>query len=418
MNCFCPLALIILLGFPAPEPSWGADQPKYQLVATPPSLAPGETAKFQLQGSPPVADFNLAADPDAGLTCDNAKKTCTAKDAPGKGLAITGEVTVTATFNTNQSAKATVTLTGQFDAAKRGPWEARAIIGYHQAGGASADFSQNVAVDIFVVRPLSRHSEVWKARWNSWGNVRIASAPRQINTPFVSLLQGLLVGGDNSPLKTNANEMALSAEFQSGIELNLTPKWNGKVLGLIGFFGATGAFEPPDKSIRIYKVPSRQSPQYNLFEQQFPSAVNSTYVGFVTPDRDRFYRQWGFGFRYAKFNPQAYYESPQTFSFTLGRDEAITSGVFQSAVARFDAFYPLPVGQSDGRFKFLYLFATSTLRLSRSANRVPLVLEGAPSTVKGSEDSVAIVSTGTNRDTYRIGIGVDLVNLMRSFFKP
>jgi hypothetical protein len=249
---------------------------------------------------------------------------------------------------------------------------------------------------------------------NSWGNVRVASAPRQLNTPLVSLLQGLVVGGDNSPLNTNVNELALSAEFQTGLEVNLTPKWGGKTLGLIGFFGATGAFEAPEKSIRIYQVPAVQSPQYPLFQSRFPGAVNSTYIGFVTPDRDRFYRQYGFGFRYSKYHPDHKYESPQTFTITFGQDELITGGQLRSVVTQFDGFYPLPVNKVSGRYQFLYIFGTATLRLSRGENLTPLVLASAPSTINGTESSVAIVSTPSNRDTYRIGIGADLVNLIRS----
>jgi hypothetical protein len=388
----------------------------YTLVAKPSLLQPGAKAVFTLEGKPDVTDFTLAADPSQGLTC--AQHTCTAPKPPdgdnGK-LAVAGLVTATATFNTNQTASTTVTLTSnEFEADERGPWEAHAIIGYHQSGAASANFAQNVIMDLYLVRPLSRGGKAWEARFNSWGNVRIASAPRQLNTPFVSLLQGLVVGGDNSPLNTNVNELALSAEFQTGIEYNMTPHWNGKTLGLIGFFGATGAFESPDKSIRIYQVPETQSPQYPLFKAQFPAATGSTYIGFVTPDRDRFYRQYGVGFRYSRYHPSRQYESPQTFTWTVGQDELITGGRLRSVVTQFDGFYPLPVNQVSGRYQFLYIFGTVTLRLSRGENNLPLVLASAPPTIKGTENSVAIVSTPSNRDTYRIGIGADLVNLIRS----
>jgi hypothetical protein len=311
-----------------------------------------------------------------------------------------------------------VELVGEFDVGKRGPWEGRVVAGYHQAGAASSDFAQNAIIDIYTVRPLSTHDRPWLARWNSWGNVRIASAPRQLNTPFVSLLQGLLIPQPDatSPLKTNVNELALSGEFQTGIEYNFTrnPLWNGKMLGAIAYFGANGAFQAPNQTVRIYKTPDPQSPQYPLFKQEFPSAIGSPYVGFVNPDRDRFYRQWGVGFRYSKFNPEAHYESPLTFTASVGQDEQITGGRFRSMVAKFDGFYPLPVGTMDGRWKFLYLFGTVTLRLSRGESFTPLLLESAPDATKPSDKSVAIIASPSNRDIYRIGVGVDLVNLLRS----
>jgi hypothetical protein len=148
--------------------------------------------------------------------------------------------------------------------------------------------------------------------------------------------------------------------------------------------------------------------------QQFGFAQNSTYIGFVTPDRDRFYLQWGVGFRYSKFHPDALWESPQTYSVTVGQDELITGGRLTSVVLRIDGFWPLPLGKGDGKWQFLYLFGTSTMRLGRGRDHVPFVLKPAPDSIKGYESSVAIASTPSTRDTYRIGIGADLVNLFRS----
>lgn len=167
--------------------------------------------------------------------------------------------------------------------------------------------------------------------------------------------------------------------------------------------------------MHLFVAPTPESPQYSLLQQRFPG-VTTTYIGIVNPDRDRFYRQWGFGFRYSKFHSQAV-ESPETLTLTLGQDELITGGQFQSIVARFDAFYPLPVGSRNGQWWFLYIFGTASLRLSTGDDKTPLILERAPDTVNAYENTVTIVAKASTRDTYRIGIGVDLVNLMRSKFK-
>ncbi len=392
-----------------------------QVMLTPvnPVLGPGEKTGFTLSGTQATIS-TLTANPAAGLACDNTAKTCTAPAAPAPGLAITGDVTVTAVLSDGTMQKATVTLVNDPEASTRGPWEARVITGYHQAGAASADFSQNVIIDMFLVRTLSRNKEVWKARLNSWGGVRIASSPQQINTPLVTVVQGLVSPGTNanapSPLNTPVNQLAMSAEFETGLEYNFTPNWDGKVLGLVGYFGATGSFQPPDQSVHLFAVPAAASPQSALFHERYPS-VTSPYVGFVNPDRDRFYRQWGVGFRYSRYHPLADYESPQTFMFALGQDELITGGQLKSVVARFDGFYPLPLSRSNGKWNFLYVFGTTSLRLSRADDKTPLVLQPAPSTVNAYDATVSIVAAGSNRDTYRIGIGVDLVNLLRSALK-
>jgi len=302
-------------------PAMAQQTPKNTLVAMPATLSPGGKTTFVAAGTATIT--NLSPDPKEGLTCSVENKTaaCTAPAAPGSGLAITGDVKVTATLDDGTQQFTTVSLVAEFDAAQRGPWEARVVTGYHQAGAASSDYSQNAIIDIYVVRPLSKNNKVWESRFNSWGGVRIASAPQQINVPFISLLQGLAAPGTNSnapsPLNTPVNQLVLSAEFQSGLEFNFTPGWNGKMLGLIGFFGATGSFQAPDQNVHIYVAPTADSPQSALFKQRFPSA-NTAYVGFVAPDRDRFYRQWGVGFRYSRFHPDANYESPQTYTFTLG----------------------------------------------------------------------------------------------------
>src|SRR5581483_7433060 len=262
------------------------------------------------------------------------------------------------------------------DAPGRGPWEARLVMGYHQAGAASSKLTQNVAIDFYVVRSLTKSDLVWRSRWNTWGNVRIASVPRQLNVPFVDLAGSLLdpaPGG--GPAGTHVNELALAGEFQTGMELNLTrgPEWKGKEHGVIAWFGATGAFEAADQTVRLYQAPAAGSPQWALFHDRFPTVPASTsaapqYLGLVVPDRERFYRQWGMGYRYSRFHPKAAYEAPQTFAATIGQDEAITGGSFGTPVLRVDAFYPLPVAQANGRFQFLYLFATAAFRLSKGGD--------------------------------------------------
>jgi hypothetical protein len=149
----------------------GADT-KYTLVADSPSLTPGGKATFTLDGTPPVSDFKLSADPSVGLTCDDTAHKCTAPvrpDGANGQLAITGSVKVTAKGSDGKElASTTINLAAStFDAEPGGAFEARAIIGYHQAGAASSDFSQNVIVDLYLVRNLTGKEPVWNSNENS-----------------------------------------------------------------------------------------------------------------------------------------------------------------------------------------------------------------------------------------------------------
>jgi hypothetical protein len=424
-NCFnLLLALLAAAGYcPA------AEDKTYVLTAKPAAIQPGGKTKLSLDDASITTLTSLDPRAGSGVTCDKDKWTCAAPAAPASGLAITGFVEIAAKFKDaagkDFEAKTKLELTGESEDVDRGPWEARLVVGYHQAGAASSDFKQNVTMDFYVVRPLQRSKHVWLSRFNSWGSVRIASSPRQLNTPFVDLVAGLLNPTDtNNPLKTNVNELALAGEFDTGLEWNLTPgrKWNGKVHGLIAYFGAMGAFEPPEKSVRIFETPQAISPQWALFHERFPAAPASTagatqYVAFVLPDRDRFYRRWGVGYRYSKYNPERASDSPQTYTVSVGGDEAITGGTFSGAVVHLDAFYPLPISKTNGRYNVLYVFATSALRLARGDNRAPVILKPAADTVKAYDANVTVVSQGSTRDYYRLGIGVDFVRLLGAIKK-
>jgi hypothetical protein len=92
-------------------------------------------------------------------------------------------------------------------------WEASSIVGYHQAGAASADFAQNFFMDFFISRAL-HCKELWDGRLSLWGDVRIASAPQQVSTAVATFVTDF----GNQVGKLPVNQLALSADFQSGLE--------------------------------------------------------------------------------------------------------------------------------------------------------------------------------------------------------
>lgn len=326
------------------------------------------------------------------------------------------ETSVTANQQTHQGPGSAQESNSSQQPAKSGEWESRAIVGYHQAGASSASFTQNFFFDFFVARALST-KPIWYAPVNLWGDVRVASSPQQITSPVSSFVTGFA----DQITKVPVNQLAQGADFQSGLEFRLHT-WDRansyRMIGLVPYFGAMGTFQPPSASVQIFDAPSPQSPQYGLFAQDFPSAAKSKYIGFVPPDRDRFYRQYGLGVRITTFDKSSPLNPPATFTFGLGQDESVTGGVLRSVVGRFDVFYPLPLSTSKV-YKFIYLFGTANLRLSSATNLQPLVLQNPNATsvtVNGYDPDVAIVSVRSNRDTYRIGVGVDLMALINSKF--
>jgi hypothetical protein len=296
-------------------------------------------------------------------------------------------------------------------------WEARAIAGFHQAGAASADFTQNFFFDFFIMRALSE-KPLWDARVNIWGDIRVASSPQQITTPVANFVTGFA----DQVSKVPVNELAQGADFESGLEIRAKTwerdsKSTERMIGFVAYFGALGIFHPPSTTVQIFAVPDKTSPQYPLFATDYPSAANSKYIGFLAPDRDRFYRNYGFGVRITTFDKGHNFAPPATYMFALGQDEVITGGELHSLVGHFDVFYPLPISGDMGKYKCVYLFGTANLRLSRATKLDTFVLQNPNASslvVQGFDPNVAIVTVPSTRDTYRIGVGVDLVNLIHS----
>jgi hypothetical protein len=301
--------------------------------------------------------------------------------------------------------------------AQENEWESRAVVGYHQAGASSAKFTQNFFFDFFVMRALSSKPLADPdMRWNLWGDVRIASSPQQVTTGVGTFATNFATQVSNLPV----NQMAESAEFKSGLEYSLHT-WErdpgNRRIGLIGYFGAMGVFQPPDEQMQIFTVPDKTSLQYPAFAASFPSAANAKFVGFVPPNRERFFRNYGLGARITSFSRDDSLAPPATYTLSFGEDEAVTGGIFRSVVSQFDVFYPLPTSKANGHYKFIFLFGTANLRLSKASNIPTFALQNPNSngvTVQPFDPNLAIVTVRSTRDTYRIGAGIDVISLIRS----
>jgi len=96
---------------------------------------------------------------------------------------------------------------------------------------------------------------------------------------------------------------------------------------------------------------------------------------------NRFYRQYYAGVRVQST------QQKHVVDVTFGQNEAITGGRLHGMVLRVDTFYALPVTGGN----FLYLFGTAMLRASPHP---------------------APADTGV--DTYRIGVGVDVIQMLKA----
>ena len=319
----------------------------------------------------------------------------------------------------------------------------RFILGFEQSGAASSDTTGRPFFDLFINTPLSRNdspcdpklSANEKAtknkvpcappRFSVWGDVRLTSTPEQINAlgNVVSNSVGTITGG-------KVNQLASAFDFVVGPEVRLE-RFHHTDFSLIAGFGAVSPVSPR-QSAQIFQVPDAASSQATRFFTQYPGAQGKQFIAFISPDRDRFLRQYFGGFRFKTFsyetekdekgkavldkngNPVEHLSDvfPATFDITFGQNEAVTGGRLRKFVVGFDGFYPLPFPDNS---RFLYLFGSARFKAGGPKNiGPPFILDTAASSVTITDPKVFIADpTPTNRDTYRIGFGVDLVELFK-----
>lgn len=320
---------------------------------------------------------------------------------------------------TQKAAAASTTITGQnLQLLVRPLGEySRAIVGLEQAGASSAKSTQRFFFDLTLSAPWFRGSvhPYFGRKGRIWGTIRVTSIPQQITSPVGTFATGFAQQVSN----VKVNEVAQAIEVLAGGEYRLTNRmftfgsFDGKTankftLAIIGGVGAITPINPRD-TLEIFKV--------------FPGApglppipTGKELIAFVSPDRDRFFRQFYVGFRMQGYyfdykNPDIPLQRfPASLDVTFGQNEAVTGGRLRGGVIRLEGFYPLPYED----LKFINLFGTAIIKPTRTKITEPLILEPAPAgTVVPAENVFLLTVPQINRDYYRIGVGIDFIQLVK-----
>lgn len=297
---------------------------------------------------------------------------------------------------------------------------ARAIVGLEQAGASSAKSSQKYFFDLTLSTPLrlpfsKTIDPFFGQRTRVWGTVRVTSVPQQLTAPVGTFATQFA----QEVSKVKVNEVAQAIEFLAGGEIRLTKKWinfgsfDGKTTNKfnLSFIFGGGAITPtnPRDTLEVFKI--------------FPGAprlpeipAGKELIAFVSPDRDRFFRQF-----YAGFRAHGYYfdyknpdiplkRYPATLDVTFGMNESVTGGRLRGGVVRIEGFYPLPYNELE----FINLFGTAIIKPTRTQIQDPLILEAAPEGTTVPATNVLLVTVPQiNRDYYRVGVGIDLISLIK-----
>lgn len=311
----------------------------------------------------------------------------------------------------------------------------RAIVGFEQVGGSATDSTQKPFLDFFFGAPIGRQSGGQPHRVQLWGNARIASFPLESDpTALSAFTSGFL----NTTSGLKINKIAQGFDFLAGMDIRLIPLNDKPYFSLIpgtrqrssvSFIASFGAITPLSASNNqvqlLAAIPKNAAGDIDpAFLKLFPEAAGKKNIAFVTPARDRFYRQYYAGVRVKTLfydrHDRLINQFPAIFDFTFGQNELVTGSLRN--VIRFEGFYPFPIKEAS----FFYLYGTVTMKVGRGGGKVdlPLFLKNADATASPADLDTLVVSFDknpvlrSNRDNYRLGIGINLIELLNKLRTP
>lgn len=293
----------------------------------------------------------------------------------------------------------------------------RALVGFEQVGASGTPSDQNFLFDLFITRPTFNNYVRW------WGDVKVASFPQQENTDLVTFGQQFATTFGN----LKVNQMAESAEFLTGPEVIITKIPKKFEVSLFAGGGASGPNNPAD-NVTVFTVPAANSAQsmgFASFVKQFtPNVPTSQYVAFMPESTDRFLREWQGGMRLYTFYNHAQNGLgglPASVEFSIGQNEFVTGGHLSGLVGHVAATHPFTFQTSAGKSVTIYLFGEATTAYVRRSYSTALPLapavdsSGNPIPITNSGVTIVTVP-GNRRDTYRIGVGMDLISVLTSLW--
>ena len=339
----------------------------------------------------------------------------------------------------------------------RGTPATRAVLGLDLTGASSASTTQKAFLEFNLTAPIgwgSGRLDPLSRRFWVFFNPRFTSVPQT-----ASAISGLNVQTLSGLANQNTN-IVQGIDLQGGLEIAILkprdgiPFWAGypgthaKVaLSWVVGDGFTTPFSSVDKGSQEFTINSTilkayggaasaaaNNPPGCVLNGSGPGVTpcqNPHIIAFLNKDRSRFFRKYYTGIRLKTFffsrtkllecgtetDKQpcegVYNLFPGTVDLTVGQDESITGGMLRRPVLRIDAVYPLPFKSG------FYIFGSLSSVIGKNISSDPLVLE-PPAQTKNLSDPDVFVQTVAppNRDIYRIGVGVDLIQLFKSNTPP
>lgn len=438
------------------------------IVPNPVTICKGETVTFRLS--------NVASADATSANWDDNGAGGTFTPATGSSTVYTpkpGQLTGQITISVDTAHVDDATLFFYMEKCPRFGGEfVRGTIGFDQVGAAGTDSTQKFSFDFFISRPIpipffsrpnnSNTDRIFGPHFRWWGDVRLGSFPQQVNTDILTFSTNFAGNAGKIPV----NQLVQTAEFVTGPEFRISqfnvPRGSlsddSRQVFALAFFGGYGAIGPfsPGQSATVFQVPATTTQQYLALCQQFPNqfpdptgascggrtatpaGTPAQFVAFVPQTRDRFSKKWMLGTRLYTFYTKAstdgelLHTAPAMVDFSFGQSELVTNGKLSGGmVGHFSAFYPFPMGNRlDPSTVVLYLFGEASPAIYRRTTTPdrgvtaptnpnnPIFLSPALDTnntaIPITNPNVLVITVpSNNRDTYRIGVGLDLVSVWK-----
>jgi hypothetical protein len=251
----------------------------------------------------------------------------------------------------------------------------------------------------------------------AWGYTRIGSIgkaqsavdPSQIAAQYAAL-SNAQPGTVVQSFEMNAGMAVGLANIRTNVDM-----YNRLTLSVIAGGGALTPLSPSQTQPQNYQVNAAVEAAYpgdytKCTDTAMPPNPYNCYLQLYTQDRSRFFRDYEFGLRlkaYPKPDPNHVVGFPAMFDVTLGRNEYVTGGKFNGAVLHMGGSSPI---LTSG----LYAFGSMDIGIKNSADLPGPLLIPITTPPPTGETIISIATPAFNRDRYTLGIGIDILQLIRS----
>jgi hypothetical protein len=349
----------------------------------------------------------------------------------------------------------------------------RAVVGEDLSAVSSQTVRQAYFVDFNLLAPFKfpgfkTNEDALESRWWFWLNPRITSLPKAADPSAISTIDESGTFFTNFSNQHNTTDIAQGFDVNGGLEMALIkprngiPWWGEYVntqarlgISVIAGAGVATPFSSPDTDVTLqvnqsicdaFKAPPGATvsttaglvcttspgtpPQAQLIvpDPNDPTkVVNNQFISFFTPERSRFFRRYYGGLRLKTYffspdvrgdcNPKQKYRCdapydifPGIVDVTVGKDEAVTAGRLKHVLFRVEGVYPLPFVPGLHVFGSIY---SSFRGNSQGPPFNTFTITPPAAGAANDANTFRFPLNPLDRDYFRIGVGVDLIQLLK-----